>query len=93
MTGKVYLETNYADGAPKPGAPAAFDGKTLDALMLSATLNPGQLSIVREIVDGKQAGDIDTAVYTDVVANYTFGTNSDGSIFVDHTGFVAGSRP
>ncbi len=33
-------------------AVAQFGGKALDALMLSATLNPGQLGIVREIVDG-----------------------------------------
>ncbi|HEV7257266.1 MAG TPA: peroxidase family protein [Bosea sp. (in: a-proteobacteria)] len=70
---------------------AAFSVDSLTELaprMLSGEINPSQLSIVREIVDGKVAGDIDTAVYTDVRANYSFGLNSDGSLFVDHTGFV-----
>jgi Ca2+-binding RTX toxin-like protein len=39
-------------------------------------------------VNGNKAGDVDTSVYTDVVANYSFGTNSEGSIFVDHSGFT-----
>ncbi|WP_283207320.1 beta strand repeat-containing protein, partial [Methylobacterium soli] len=88
MSGKVYAPEDYVNGEIRAGAVALYNGKGLDALMFSRTLNPGQLNIVREIVDGNKAGDVDTAVYTDVVANYTFGTNSDGSIFVDHTGFV-----
>ncbi|RYZ15249.1 MAG: heme peroxidase [Alphaproteobacteria bacterium] len=60
----------------------------ISARMMSGEINPGQLSIVREMLDGNVAGDIDTAVYTDLRANYTFGNNSDGSIFIDHTGFV-----
>ena len=56
--------------------------------MFDRTLNPGQLEIVREIVDGNATGDIDTAVYTDVVDNYTFTRNADGSVTVDHSGFV-----
>ena len=35
--------------------------------MFDRTLNPGQLEIVREIVDGNATGDIDIAVYRDVV--------------------------
>ena len=58
-------------GLRKPGAVAQFGGKTLDALMLSATLNPGQLSIVREIVDGDMDNTAtDVAVYGDLRANY-----------------------
>ncbi|NYT64580.1 heme peroxidase [Alcaligenaceae bacterium] len=64
-----------------------FGGQTLDALIFSRQLNPGDLYIVREILDGGQAGDIDIAVYTDVVENYTFTQNSDGSITVAHTIF------
>jgi Ca2+-binding RTX toxin-like protein len=44
MTGKVYLETDSVEGRIKEGAVAQFEGKTLDALMLTAKLNPGQLS-------------------------------------------------
>ena len=60
----------------------------LAPLMLSGQLKPGQLVIVREILDGDDDdGDVDVAVYTDVVENYTFTLNADGSVTVDHTGF------
>lgn len=88
MTTKVYLESDLNEGALVPGAVAQFGGRSLDALMFDRTLNPGQLSIVREIVDGDlDNSDTDIAVYTDVVTNYTFTRNSDGSVTVDHTGF------
>src|SRR5690606_30932926 len=64
-----------------------YGGRTLDALVFSRVINPGSLEIVREILDGNVEGDIDTAVYTDIIENYTFERNSDGSITVDHTGF------
>ena len=58
------------------------------ARMVAGEINPGQLSIVRELLDGDlDNSDIDTAVYTDVFANYTITSNADGSITVDHTGF------
>ncbi|WP_114944093.1 peroxidase family protein [Microvirga calopogonii] len=94
MTEKVYLETDYAYGAPKTGAIAQFGGKTLDALMLSATLNPGQLSIVREIVDGDLDNSaIDVAVYGDLRANYTITSNADGSITVQHVTVTVETDP
>ncbi|SCZ13531.1 peroxidase family protein [Microvirga guangxiensis] len=93
MDGKIYLETDYEKGAPKAGAEAQFNGKTLQQTMFSRELNPGQLSIVREIVDGRATGDVDTAVYTDNAANYTFSANSDGSLRVDHVGFDAANFP
>ena len=64
-----------------------FGGRTLDALMFDRTLNPGQLHIVREILDGEEAGDVDVAAYIDIVDNYTFVRNSDGSITVTHAEF------
>ncbi|MBM6596402.1 peroxidase family protein [Microvirga pudoricolor] len=88
MAGKVYREADYMNGEPIQGAVPQLGGRLLTDLMFDRTVNPGQLEIVREIVSGNKTGDIDTAVYTDVVANYSFGTNSDGSIFVSHTGFV-----
>jgi Ca2+-binding RTX toxin-like protein len=58
------------------------------ARMVAGEINPGQLSIVRELLDGDaDNSDVDTAVYTDVFANYTITRNADGSITVDHTGF------
>ena len=78
----------------KPGAVAQFGGKTLDALMLSATLNPGQLSIVREIVDGDLDNTAtDVAVYGDLRANYIITSNADGSITVEHVTVTVETDP
>ena len=84
MTRQVFLEAALLNGVLADGAEAQFDGRNLDDLMFDRTFNPGQLSIVREIVDGNQAGDIDTAVYTDLRVNYGFGVNTDGSLYVNH---------
>src|SRR5690606_173261 len=85
------VEIGSADGMTKKvydaGGNELFGGRTLDALVFSRVINPGNLSIVREILDGGVAGDVDVAVYTDVIENYTFTRNADGSITVDHTGF------
>ncbi|WP_210482681.1 peroxidase family protein [Microvirga antarctica] len=70
-----------------------FGGRTLDALMFDATLNPGQLHIVREILDGNEAGDVDVAVYGDSVDNYTFVRNGDGSVTVEHVTVTAETDP
>ncbi|MET3857412.1 peroxidase family protein [Rhizobium sp. OAE497] len=72
---------------------AMFGGRSLSDLMFDRTLNPSQLEIVREIIDGEEEGDIDTAVYTDVRANYTITQNADGSITVAHTGFDEDGGP
>ncbi len=78
MTGKVY----DADGEE------LYGGRTLDALMFDRTLNPGQLEIAREILDGDLDDTAtDIAVYTDIRENYTITSNADGSITVSHTGF------
>ncbi|WP_051960519.1 peroxidase family protein [Devosia riboflavina] len=62
--------------------------KPLTTWMLEGAINPGALSIVREIVNGNVTGDFDRAVYTDIRTNYSFGLNSDDSLFIDHSGFV-----
>src|SRR5690606_9246199 len=84
MTKKVYLQSDLVNGALVAGTVAQFGGRNLDAPHFDRTLNPGQLSIVREIVDGNQAGDIDTAVYTGLRVHYGCGVNTDGSLYVDH---------
>ena len=93
MTAKVYRQEDYVKGTVVQGAVAAFTGRSLDALMFSRTVNPGELYIVREIIDGNVAGDIDTAVYTDLRANYSFGLNADSSLYIDHSGFDEGAAP
>lgn len=90
-------EIGSADGMAQKVYDAAgnllFGGRTLDALVFDRTINPGNLGIAREILDGNVAGNIDTAVYTDVVENYTFTRNADGSITVDHSGFDEDAAP
>jgi Ca2+-binding RTX toxin-like protein len=88
---KVWRAADYENGAPKAGAAAAFDGKTLDQLMFSRAVNPGTLQIVREIVNGGASGDIDVAVYWDVRANYVLTRNSDGSVTIEHVDQTAGA--
>lgn len=78
---------------PKEGdnwAAFSVDSMTeIAARMVAGEINPGQLSIVRELLDGDaDNSDVDTAVYTDVFANYTITRNADGSVTVDHTGFT-----
>jgi len=66
-----------------------YGGRTLNALMFDRTLNPGQLAIVREILDGDPDDmGIDTAVFADLMENYTVTANDDGSLTVAHTGFA-----
>jgi Ca2+-binding RTX toxin-like protein len=76
-----------------PNGADLFGGKPLQALMLDGTLQPGQLEIVREILKDDGVGDIDTAVYWDVRANYTISRGPDGSVIVSHTGFDPANRP
>ena len=52
--------------------------------LLDGTINPAQLQIVREILDGGQEGDIDVAEFMDIRANYDIEANTDGSYTVTH---------
>jgi Ca2+-binding RTX toxin-like protein len=69
---------------------------TLSEAVFGGVVNPGNIEIVREIIDESNAGDFDTAEYSDVRANYTIETtngnpagpigdgNGDGYITVSH---------
>ncbi len=53
--------------------------------MLNGTINPGQLRIIREIItDPSARSDTDTAVYSDLYANYDLSRNADGTWTVAH---------
>ena len=81
LSGKVYS----AAGA------LLYGGRTLDSLMFDRTLNPGQLSIVREILDGDPLDTaVDQAVYRGNRAEYEIEHNGDGSVTVRHAAPVAG---
>lgn len=84
--GKVY--NSNPDGSPNFSSPA-FGGASLTSLMLAGTINPGELSIVREIPDGTVAvgeTDIDTAIFQGTLAEYSIegrisGVVNDGGTF------------
>ncbi|WP_162803006.1 peroxidase family protein [Ornithinimicrobium avium] len=62
------------------------------AAVFSGAINPGDIDIVRELVDESDAGDVDTAVYTDAFINdvgdpnYTIKALPDGYWEVVHIG-------
>ncbi len=63
--------------------------KEIQARMFSGEINPSQLHIVREILDGNQEGDIDTAVFSGAFANYELVETFDGTgsyLVVDNVG-------
>lgn len=60
--------------------------KTLVSAMFAGSINPGQLQIVREIIQANGAGDIDTAVFSGNLDEYTIGTDVFGRLTVAHTG-------
>jgi Ca2+-binding RTX toxin-like protein len=62
----------------------------IKARMLTGEINPGQLHIVREILQSTAANDIDTVVYNRNASEYTVVLNADGSRTVTHTPVVAG---
>ncbi len=90
LAGPIYLESDLVNGMLKTGAVAQKGGATLDSLLFSRTFVPSQLSMVREIVDGSGAGDVDTAVYYDNFENYEVTYNNDGSVTVAHVNPTAG---
>ncbi|MGL4280435.1 MAG: peroxidase family protein [Albidovulum sp.] len=61
---------------------------SLQAGLLSGAINPGQLSIVRSIVNGGQSGDVDRAVFTGNSTQYTFTRGPNGTVII--TDNVAG---
>lgn len=84
MTGKVYAMSNFNEvtGEPLDSGAKLFEGRTLDQLMLTRGLNPGQLYIIREVLWDDSG--VDTAVYWDVFENYDISVNPDGSLRVEH---------
>ena len=61
--------------------------------LLDGSIAVSQLQVVREIVDGGREGDVDTAVFYDVRANYDITVNADGSVTVAHVNVTPGPTP
>ncbi len=60
--------------------------RTLMSSMFDGSVNPGQLQIVREVLQANAGGDIDTAVFSGNFDEYTIGTDGLGRLTVAHTG-------
>ena len=72
------------------GAPS-WVGKSLFELMVSRTVVPNQLHIVREILNDTAGNtSIDVAQFNDVLANYTIIDNGDGSYTVTQNAVSVG---
>jgi Ca2+-binding RTX toxin-like protein len=90
LDGDAWLNVRIAvSGAVPAGVPTSFD--SLDPLMpymLSGQINPGQLSIVREILDGTPGGetDTDTAVFRGSLAEYDIEGRTDNVAAADLNG-------
>jgi Ca2+-binding RTX toxin-like protein len=89
--GRVYNVFTAADQAANPlniaGTPnfasPAFGGANLNTLLLNRSINPGQLSIVREIKDGTLGAgetDNDTAVFQGPIGAYDIERNAAGVV-------------
>jgi hypothetical protein len=59
-------------------------GPTLQQAVFAGTVNPGDIVAVREILTPANSLGVDTAVFSDVLANYTITSNADGSTTVSH---------
>lgn len=83
LGGKVYAAS--VDPQNAAAATPLYNGRTLDSLMFDRTLNPGQLFIIREVLDGDANNTgVDTAVFRGNFAEYDIEYNDDGSATVTH---------
>jgi Ca2+-binding RTX toxin-like protein len=81
--------------SPDPANPGSFklvDGmSSLRADVFAGRIDPGEITIVRTITtEGVSPADVDTAVFSGALAEYTITTQLDGSIVVDHNGGIDG---
>jgi hypothetical protein len=59
--------------------------------VFAGRINPGEISIVRRIVTGDaNPTDVDTAVYSGNLAEYTLSVNPNGTVTVNHNGGIDG---
>ncbi|MDC9825127.1 peroxidase family protein [Devosia sp. ZB163] len=85
--GGMGAELYGANNLKSMTSPVTINGvtKPLTAWMLEGTINPGQLTIVREILSDPTPGNsIDTAVFLGNRSEYTFAATADGQVIVTH---------
>ncbi len=86
---RISVRTNPADPATEIGSAEGMNTpylvgnpQTLQQAVFAGTVDPGNLVIVREILGSP--GGTDTAVFTELEANYDITTNPDGTTTVAH---------
>jgi Ca2+-binding RTX toxin-like protein len=82
---------DFIDGSAWLNVQLEANGERFDSLaqlqerVISGQLNPGAITIVREIrFDGDGPDDVNTAVFSDDLANYRITENGDGTLEVAH---------
>ena len=87
---RIAVMSGFDENGPT-GTPVEFHDSmtTLVQKVFSGLINPGQIKIVRDIVSTGPTSDVDTAVYSDVRANYSFSARADGTLVVANTGGAA----
>lgn len=82
----VQIGVFAVDDPEHTGTPLSLHNSmtNLASSMFSGVINPGQLGIVRTIRTANGLGDTDTAVFSDIRANYTITSNANGSVTVTH---------
>lgn len=83
---RLSVRTNPADPATEIGSTTSLGGTyqpnnpaTLQAAVFAGTVSPGNIVVVRDIVDGGKQGDIDTALFSDLRENYEVTTVPSGA--------------
>ena len=61
-------------------------GKTLQQAVFAGLVDPGNIVIVREILNGGQLGNVDTAEFSSPQSEYVITRNGNGSVTVSHLG-------
>jgi len=101
---RISVRTNPADAASEIGSAdllqhtyQAGNTRTLQQDIFAGVIDPGNLVAVREIVTptgadltANGATNVDVAVFSGALADYTITSNANGSITVDHNGGIDG---
>lgn len=88
IDGDAFLQVSLAVIDPNTGAvlQTAKSMTELSAGVFAGQINPGNIHIVREILFADGSNDVDTAVFSDIMANYTLegivGVDLDGDGFI-----------
>ncbi|NJC22742.1 Ca2+-binding RTX toxin-like protein [Arthrobacter pigmenti] len=83
---RMSVRTNPADPATEIGSTDSMEkpylagsARTLQSAVFAGDVDPGNIVLVREIVDGGTGSDVDVAVFTDLEANYRVTTVPAGA--------------